>query len=411
MKKLISLLVIIILVAFTDNQAKPRYSSVSIGMFYSSLSPYGEWIEFDAGIIGWRPNSVHSYWRPYSIGRWSWTKYGWYWDSYEPFGWATYHYGRWYYDEYYGWIWIPDNVWGPSWVEWRYDDDYIGWAPLPPYAEFRFGIGIHFSIRWNSHHSYWNFVTFSRFNSHRLHYYILDHSRNYKIFSRTKYRNNYYSDRDRVINGGIDRDFVERRGGYRIGERDVYDLNDYEKYDRSRKSGGERIYSYRPEEREIEKNRDISKMEIKRSDRRLLIENENLAGTERKARDTEIRNEGVGEKREVFGNDRIQNGRAGERESAKDTPFRKTVPEERKEDIKKSEERREINRENIFRNESSRNSKEIVPQREVRREVESKNSRNENVSRSIERPEKRTESRERKSEERRSDRGNSERRR
>jgi len=27
---------------------------------------------------------------------------------------------------------MPDDVWGPAWVEWRYDDEYIGWAPLRP---------------------------------------------------------------------------------------------------------------------------------------------------------------------------------------------------------------------------------------------------------------------------------------
>ncbi|MCX7916289.1 MAG: hypothetical protein N3A53_08330, partial [Verrucomicrobiae bacterium] len=50
----------------------------------------------------------------------------------EPFGWAVFHYGRWYYDDYYGWIWIPDRIWGPAWVEWRETETYVGWAPLLP---------------------------------------------------------------------------------------------------------------------------------------------------------------------------------------------------------------------------------------------------------------------------------------
>jgi uncharacterized protein YraI len=34
--------------------------------------------------------------RPYTVGRWVFTdRYGWMWASSEPFGWATYHYGRW----------------------------------------------------------------------------------------------------------------------------------------------------------------------------------------------------------------------------------------------------------------------------------------------------------------------------
>ena len=35
----------------------------------------------------------------------------------------------------------PDTVWGPSWVTWRYSNDYCGWAPLPPFAVYRAGVG------------------------------------------------------------------------------------------------------------------------------------------------------------------------------------------------------------------------------------------------------------------------------
>src|SRR5258707_8656814 len=77
-----------------------------VGFFYSSLSPYGEWINCDYG-LAWRPYHVEHYWRAYLHGRWIWTSYGWYWASEEPFGWATFHYGRWYDDDYYGWIWTP----------------------------------------------------------------------------------------------------------------------------------------------------------------------------------------------------------------------------------------------------------------------------------------------------------------
>ena len=75
------------------------------GIFYSSLSRRGEWIDFNSG-YAWRPFGVSHGWRPYLYGRWVWSDYGWYWVSDESFGWATYHYGRWYYDDYYGWIWI-----------------------------------------------------------------------------------------------------------------------------------------------------------------------------------------------------------------------------------------------------------------------------------------------------------------
>ena len=31
-----------------------------------------------------------------------------------------------------GWFWVPGNRWAPAWVAWRQEDDYLGWAPLPP---------------------------------------------------------------------------------------------------------------------------------------------------------------------------------------------------------------------------------------------------------------------------------------
>ena len=77
--------------------------------------------------------TVSDNWRPYTVGRWTSTdEYGWYWDSYEPFAWAVYHYGRWGYDPDYGWFWVPGDTWAPAWVQWRYSDEYVGWAPIGP---------------------------------------------------------------------------------------------------------------------------------------------------------------------------------------------------------------------------------------------------------------------------------------
>jgi hypothetical protein len=67
-----------------------------------------------------------------------WTEYGWTWESYEPFGWITYHYGFWAYDNVWGWVWIPGYEWYPARVLWATFDDYIAWAPIPPpgYADW-----------------------------------------------------------------------------------------------------------------------------------------------------------------------------------------------------------------------------------------------------------------------------------
>ncbi|RYD19655.1 MAG: hypothetical protein EOP88_18155, partial [Verrucomicrobiaceae bacterium] len=101
--------------------------------FYDSLSDYGSWFETsDYGYV-WQPVVVRdSGWRPYARGRWVCSDRGWTWVSDEPFGWATYHYGRWTLLRGRGWVWVPGTEWAPSWVSWRESGSHIGWAPLPP---------------------------------------------------------------------------------------------------------------------------------------------------------------------------------------------------------------------------------------------------------------------------------------
>jgi hypothetical protein len=277
MKNKIALIIVISLMAAFSIEASPSRFDISVNMFYSSLHPYGTWLEIDNGLIVWRPSNVNRRWKPYTNGRWSWTQHGWYWDSYEAYGWAVYHYGRWFYDDYYGWIWIPDNVWGPSWVEWRYDDNYIGWAPLPPYASFHSSFGIRFTTGWRSHHSYWNFVSYRRFCDPRINYYIVDSKRGSRIFENTKYRTNYFSDRERIVNGGIDRELVERRGGYRVAERDIKTVDNFRDFERSRESRDRSIYAYRPSEREVISERSINRAEITRGERRTALETDKFA--------------------------------------------------------------------------------------------------------------------------------------
>lgn len=103
------------------------------GMFYDSLSSYGSWFESpDYGYV-WQPVVVRDVsWRPYTRGRWACSDQGWTWISDEPFGWATYHYGRWALCRNRGWIWVPGSQWAPSWVSWRSSGNHVGWAPLPP---------------------------------------------------------------------------------------------------------------------------------------------------------------------------------------------------------------------------------------------------------------------------------------
>ncbi len=111
----------------TQPMALPDYS-----LFYDRLAPFGRWFEVNGYGYCWRPTITVAGWRPYVDGCWVWSSLGWAWQSNEPFGWATYHYGRWVNLARYGWIWVPGSDWAPAWVAWRQSRDCVGWAPLPP---------------------------------------------------------------------------------------------------------------------------------------------------------------------------------------------------------------------------------------------------------------------------------------
>ena len=120
-----------------SDRAEPR-STAAYGMFYEKLDSYGEWRETsDYGYV-FQPREAETSrdWRPYTEGHWVYSDAGWTWVSEEPFGWATYHYGRWVKLRRVGWVWVPGNEWAPAWVSWRSSKDYVGWAPLPPEARF-----------------------------------------------------------------------------------------------------------------------------------------------------------------------------------------------------------------------------------------------------------------------------------
>ncbi len=201
------------------------YNNGGTELFYSQLAPYGTWIQLDNGLVVWRPLNLQPGWAPYKYGYWIWTNDGWYWHSNDPFGYIVFHYGRWYYDNYYGWLWIPDDVWAPAWVQWRYDNDYIGWAPLPPYASFSINFGIHFSMAFNIPYYRWHFLRYRYMcNPYAYNYYIPDRTK-YRIYSATRYRTNYGYSNGRVINRGVDVDYIRKRSGARIIERSIDRVN------------------------------------------------------------------------------------------------------------------------------------------------------------------------------------------
>ena len=127
----------------------PVPDAQSYRYFQQPLQPYGEWVVIAGYGPCWRPARVHAGWRPYLEGRWVGSNNAWCWDSSEPWGWATYHYGRWMLTAQFGWVWVPGHEWAPAWVNWRSGEDLVGWEPMPPdvvldagFYDGGFGLGV-----------------------------------------------------------------------------------------------------------------------------------------------------------------------------------------------------------------------------------------------------------------------------
>ena len=267
MKKLLLFAFVILSLVAIESKAATVFGGD--GYFYIALMPYGEWIELNDGMTVWRPTMMARSWEPYTIGRWEWTADGWYWDTDEPFGYITYHYGRWYNDEYYGWIWIPDDQWAPAWVEWRYDDNYVGWAPLSPYGEFQIGIGLHFTHEYHPNYRFWNFVAYNHFGDNNVYNYYAGPTYKYRIYNGSKFRDDYDYNNGRVINRGIGYDLVRERSGRPIRTREIIRVTDPREV--TRNTDKNVIRTYVATRQDISRN-NIRDITIKRPDRKSTMD-------------------------------------------------------------------------------------------------------------------------------------------
>jgi hypothetical protein len=186
----------------------------SLGYFQTQLAPYGTWMDVPGYGLCWRPSvaATDPYWRPYcDQGHWLYTADGWFWQSDYPWGDIAFHYGRWYRDSL-GWIWVPGYDWAPAWVCWRQADGYCGWAPLPPGAVFKAGIGLWFGGRlavdvdFGLGAEMFTFVPYDRFWDHNLHAYLLPRERVSVFFGRSVIMNGYRLEHGRFVVEGLGRE-------------------------------------------------------------------------------------------------------------------------------------------------------------------------------------------------------------
>jgi Family of unknown function (DUF6600) len=185
---------------------QPAYAQI-LAEFQEALAPYGHWERHPRWGAIWVPDDVPPDWRPYEYGHWVYTdEWGWYWISdpeEEDWGWVTFHYGRWRFERRLGWFWIPDDEWAPAWVDWRYGDNYVGWAPMPPEEII---------YEYDDNPTYWVFVSPRFLTAPRLRAYIVPQSRRSFVLRRTHVVNRTLRfERGRAaVNAGLSPAFVAR---------------------------------------------------------------------------------------------------------------------------------------------------------------------------------------------------------
>ena len=188
---------------------------VTVDYFYDALAPYGTWVDLEGYGRCWQPTVVvvQPTWQPYcDRGHWVYSDYGWYWVSDYSWGNWAFHYGRWFRHPQRGWCWTPDTVWSPAWVSWRSSGDYCGWAPLPPAARYRPGVGFFFNDRavgvdfeFGLDASFYTFVPLGHFNDRHPHQHFVPRHEATQIFNLTTIHNDFAAgDRhNTVINRGF----------------------------------------------------------------------------------------------------------------------------------------------------------------------------------------------------------------
>ena len=195
-----------------ETVAQPDTQQVTVNYFYDSLAPYGSWVVVNGYGRCWRPTVCvyNSSWQPYcDRGRWVYSDCGWYWNSDYAWG-ATFHYGRWFHDTSAGWCWYPDTVWAPSWVTWRYSNNYCGWAPLPPRTTFQAGVGIVYNgggvgvgFNFGLGPSCFTFVPTQHFCDPHPRNYCVARDQVTQVYNNTTVINNYNVNNHAIVNHGI----------------------------------------------------------------------------------------------------------------------------------------------------------------------------------------------------------------
>lgn len=137
--------------------------TIDFDVVVEELAQEGTWEQHEVTKFHWRPQAAKDpTWAPYRDGKWVYTDFGWTWKGRNENSWILNHYGHWTRHKTDGWVWVPEDFWLPSTVEWLSSGDYIGWRPshLDQYSNYKEP-----EIQRRSDALAWNWIPLSKLGS------------------------------------------------------------------------------------------------------------------------------------------------------------------------------------------------------------------------------------------------------
>jgi len=124
-------------------------------------------------------------------------------------------------------------------------------------------------------------VSYGHFNHYNLHNYYVHNNHVNKFFKKTKYRTNYYYDGNRIVNGGVNRTYVERKGGYRIANRNIEQSNNLSSFNERGRDADSKIRVYRPSGSDRSKYAKVDRSGIVKAKRKTSLKIDKIISRDR----------------------------------------------------------------------------------------------------------------------------------
>ncbi|HEY4756597.1 MAG TPA: hypothetical protein VIH28_11120, partial [Ignavibacteriaceae bacterium] len=149
-------------------------------------------------------------------------------------------------------------------------------------AVFSVNLGIHFTFDYVTPYNHWHFVNYNYMCDPYVYNHYVGSKYKYRIFSKTKYRNDYGYSNGRIINRGLDVSEVRSRSGQDIRQRNLQQVSDPRELTRKdRDRNNDVVRTFIPSREELRKD-NVRDLDVRKIERRSSLETSRLQIGDRK---------------------------------------------------------------------------------------------------------------------------------